>query len=639
MKFFIVAIGLALVSTVYADPTVTTNGLHMTVNCNGATELTSSHVNEGKTDDDTPITGLTFENCDTLTTLGEYAFEKSEIENHLELPPNVVTIGGYAFKNAQLTSVNIPDKVQSIGDQAFSNSPLVSLTLPDSLTSLGLGSFGAWMSGTKYGSVETLVTLHLGGGWNPINSGNGDYFEDHLALETLTIGEGVTSVGAYAFNYAPLVSLTIPNSVTTIIPRAFGYVSGDTKYGSISTLRTLHLGGGWNPQYDSNGIFSKHEAIETLTIAEGVTEIDAATFARAPLVTITLPNSLNTIGYYAFGRNDENLPHLYGSVFTLKTLHLGGGWNPVSHVSYNGDPRVIFYDHAAIETLTIGEGVTEIGSYSFQYAPLTTLTLPEGLKKIQQYAFKRAKLESLTIPASVTEIRYYVFQESPLVTLNILSNSVYLEGHPFHGSRTTLKTLHINGFDPDYSDFGPFTKIETLTMGDSVTSIKTNAFKNSPIRSLTLGESVTSIGNDAFMNAVLDTLVLPSSLTTIGTSDALINIATIIVPPNLNTVGSSTLRTGDCGVAIYEHRSSWSNTPVLCNKQINLGGSPCSDFACPAHTARRYSVTECAGDPCTKHECCGIPYEPTLDDVFPEEYMPTIKTATRGATNMNCKLK
>ena len=246
MKFVAVVLALALLSSVYADPIVTTDGLHMTVNCNGDTMITHVDTNQGKTSSDVPITGVTFENCATLTL-----------------------IGTYAFRHAELTT----------------------LTIPNSVTQINEMTFGDIDGNTKYGSITTLKTLHLGGGWNPISSRNSmAIFSNHEAIETLTIAEGVTSIGEHSFSNAPLISLTLPNSVTTIQNNAF--------QGSRHTLVTLHLGGGWNPP--TTIVFQYFDAITTLTIAEGVTSIGYWAFFHAPLNKVSVMSASTTIGTDAF---------------------------------------------------------------------------------------------------------------------------------------------------------------------------------------------------------------------------------------------------------------------------------------------------------------------------------------------------
>lgn len=97
--------------------------------------------------------------------------------NTSTIPNTITNIGNYAFQNCtNITSVVIPNGVTNVGDYAFQYcSSLTSITIPNSVTSIGLYAF------------------------------NGD-----TSLESVTIGSNVTSINPYAFNgCTSLTSITI----------------------------------------------------------------------------------------------------------------------------------------------------------------------------------------------------------------------------------------------------------------------------------------------------------------------------------------------------------------------------------------------------------------------------------------------
>ena len=162
-------------------------------------------------------------------TLIQYAVGKTDTA--FTIPDSVTSIGDYAFESCySLTSVTIPDSVTSIGDYAFESCySLTSVTIPDSVTSIDNSAF--------YGcSKLTSITIP-----DSVTSIGGSAFRDCTSLTSVTIGDSVTSIGDWAFyDCTSLTSITIPDGVTSIGYQAF--------YG-CSSLETINYKGSkeqWN---------------------------------------------------------------------------------------------------------------------------------------------------------------------------------------------------------------------------------------------------------------------------------------------------------------------------------------------------------------------------------------------------------
>ena len=114
---------------------------------------------------------------------------------------------------------------------------------------------------------EGVLTITGTGEMQDWNDYSSPWYENE-SVKQVIIGDGVTTIGDWAFSYCrALTSITIPNSVTTI---------GDYAFESCSSLTSI-------------------------TIPNSVTTIgDNAFESCSSLTSITIPNSVTTIGDYAF---------------------------------------------------------------------------------------------------------------------------------------------------------------------------------------------------------------------------------------------------------------------------------------------------------------------------------------------------
>ena len=215
----------------------------------------------------------------TKTTLVGYTGSSSNVT----IPNSVTSIGNSAFEGCSwLTSVTIPNSVTSIGNYAFYNcTGLTIVTIPDSVTSIGNSAF-------YYCTGVTSITIP-----NSVTS-IGEYaFSRCYGLTSVTIGNSVTNIGRHVFSgCSGLTSIAIPNSVTSI---------GDFAFIGCSLLTTVTIGN--SVTSIGNYAFEDCSELTSVTIPDSVTSIGDGAFADCSgLTSVTIGNSVTSIGILAFIR-------------------------------------------------------------------------------------------------------------------------------------------------------------------------------------------------------------------------------------------------------------------------------------------------------------------------------------------------
>ena len=270
----------------------------------------------GKTDKSYNITN-------SVTSIGDYAFNGCSSLTSVMIPNSVTEIGGSAFVGcASLKSITMPNSVTSIGDMAFYKcSSLTSITIPDSVTSIGSSAFsdcsklrsitipnsvtsiGAWAFNGCTGLTAINVAME---NQNYVSPDGVLYNKDKTTIicypagkkgNNYKIPDGVTEIGSIAFSRcSSLTSVTIPNSVTSIGSGAFNGCTSLTRVTIPNSVTKI----GWNA-------FSDCTSLTSITIPNSVISIDWYAFRGCTsLKSITIPNSVTSIGKNAFGYYYDN---------------------------------------------------------------------------------------------------------------------------------------------------------------------------------------------------------------------------------------------------------------------------------------------------------------------------------------------
>ena len=194
------------------------------------------------------------------------------------------------------------------------------------------------------GSDGSMVIPAMTNGFPVTSIGAKAFYEDSY-LTNISIPNGVTTIGDFAFVYTSLGSVTIPDSVTSIGNGVFWNCGGlrSVTFGSSVT----NIGNAADPV----GVFGL-TALTNVIIPNSVVSIGTLAFqAIGSLTNVTFGNSVTTLAEEAF----------IGSGLTSLTLP-----NSVTNIGVSA-----FMYCNSLKNVTLGTGVTTVCSSSRRFARLT----------------------------------------------------------------------------------------------------------------------------------------------------------------------------------------------------------------------------------------------------------------------------
>ena len=233
----------------------------------------------------------------TVNTLGRWILENTKVTS-FTIPQGVTEIPASCFYGSAITTINIPPSVKTIGNWAFQNAKLTEVVIPSSVTSIGKWAFGCENGNPALQSV--IIEAN-------ITEIPECCFYLQTKLTSISLPEGITSIGDDAFNQCKITSLTLPASLKTIGARAFS----------------------------NNGITQ-------LTIPDKVETIENDAFAYNSIDNIDFPATLVSLHATAFKWKSMNevICRALSVPQTPQTDEFNNSWRPFYQINENCVLRV-----------------------------------------------------------------------------------------------------------------------------------------------------------------------------------------------------------------------------------------------------------------------------------------------------------
>ena len=290
-----------------------------------------------------------------VTQIGESAFVCGKDNpvplTKVTIPASVTSIGKNAFYCPRLTEVVFApgSKLESIGERAFFNCSIKTITLPDSLKIIGDGAF--------YGHSLEIVRI-------PADV-------EHIGIDAF----GSRTISTFRFGDSPEYN-----------PRQFIVDEGNCNYTSLyGALFSKDLTRLIRVPSMAEGLYS---------IPDGVTAIEAHAFNGCHIKHVSLPDSVRSIGDYAFYECSTLMDISIGEDSCLEKIGCNAFWSCKQLAEFRLPKGVkaieagTFSSCVQLKSFDAPYGFTSIGFAAFRGCRgLTSFVIPADLKNIDSSAF------------------------------------------------------------------------------------------------------------------------------------------------------------------------------------------------------------------------------------------------------------
>ena len=342
-------------------------------------------------------------------------------------------------------------------------------------------------------SYYGTLTISGTGKMASYSPGDAPWYSRRTQIRKITISEGVTSIGEYAFEECTNVtSISIPGSVTELneycfsacvsmknitIPQSVTRIA-DGVFDACEKLTDIYYGGtdaSWKHITSWNAGLGGNVTIHSTGVFTGKCG-DNLTWTIDNNEVLTISGTGRIPDYNDPSSGGNNTAPWYGYAYQIKKVVLGSGVQNIGNNAFAGC--------YGMTDITIPDGVTSIGDSAFDWcSALTEISIPGTVSSIGDSVFSGCSaLTEISIPDTVSSIGDSAFSRcSALTEISIPSTVSSIGSYAFSGCALREVEIPQGITSIQTRTFQYCTQLTKITIPDSVTSVEICAFDNCPV--------------------------------------------------------------------------------------------------------------------------------------------------------------
>lgn len=414
----------------------------------------------------------------SVNFVGDYAFWGSSLFDGKTLPEDILYIGNWSFYDEELISIIIPECCQYIGNGAFFNC--------------------GPSDSSEYIPIKFLNS-------KPLDIGEMSFSD--IRMSDLDLGDNIRNICPLAFSYCYIKSNVLNIDCETIQHHAFEHLHHAKDFDLTLDVKSIETSAFYAMYWDEktdwsipyNVTLTFGDSVETIGMnsfgggnkfselnwGSNIKTVKDSAFINAELPSITLPDSIEYIGDFAFWEvkgnyNEGKLP--------ANVKHIGR--------------------HAFVDAFRIQSSVP--------VSQIPIITIPESIEYIGECAFAYTGMPlEINMSDNCTYVGKWAFYDSQVVSwtwsnqIDTIPEGCFLDCWKYVDASPEQNTANVFEF-------------YDLVIPESVKHIGDAAFANARIATVDLG-NVETIGRIAFADSLHKpyyghkyTLELPATLRSIG---------------------------------------------------------------------------------------------------------------------------